>query len=295
MNLYQLDVFTTTPGQGNPTGVALDAALLSTAQMQQLAADLKMEMAFVLTARNGGGFWFRYFSPQTEMNLCAHATIGALWFLALQGHLSGETTIETAAGSLACRVEFADDNPALAFMSTPAPIFESGDFNRDEVAAALGLAPGQINGPLVAASTGRPKLLIPLPDYQTLDAIRPDPAVHPRLCQRHHLTGLYPYTLTPRNRSVAAEARQFPYGIGLEEDPVTGVAIAALAAWLVQSGTLPPTTRLTIEQGHAVSRPGRAEVTLHLQNGQLTALEVGGQAVLNPGWNYSPTGDRAIS
>jgi predicted PhzF superfamily epimerase YddE/YHI9 len=52
------------------------------------------------------------------------------------------------------------------------------------------------------------------------------------------VTGLYPFKLRPRNPNAIAEARQFPYGGGVPEDPVTGVAAYALGAYLVCRGVV---------------------------------------------------------
>lgn len=285
MELFRLDVFTRTPGQGNPTGLVLKAESLSNEEMQAIAARLEVEMAFVLPPQQPeANLRLRYFSPATEMNLCGHATIGALWLLGEQGQLKGKCGIETLAGVLSCQVEFENGQLQRALMGQPIPTFEEIQPDRAEVAQALGLPRRTIGGPLVAASTGRPKLLIPLPDYTTLDAIRLDSATHAALCQRYGLTGLYPYTLTPRNKmeGVTAEARQFPYGIGLHEDPVTGVAMAALSGWLLQSGAIAatsPETRLLLEQGHAMGRPGRAEIRLRHEDKLITQVQLGGQAI----------------
>ncbi len=53
---------------------------------------------------------------------------------------------------------------------------------------------------------------------------------------------------------MVAEARRFPFGIGLEEDPVTELARDSLAAWLVEKGGL-PLTELVVVKGHATGRP----------------------------------------
>ncbi|HEX2914001.1 MAG TPA: PhzF family phenazine biosynthesis protein [Chloroflexia bacterium] len=288
MEIYRLDVFTSVPGGGNPTAVIIDDEELSQAEMQALSTRLEVEAAFVLPpTRPGANNRLRYFSPAAEMNLCGHATIGALWLLGEQGLGKGELAVETEAGVLDCEIEFEAGKLARAVMSQPVPVFEESNFDRNLVAQALGLDVSQIGEPLVAASTGRPKLLIPLADYNTLDAIRLEQEAHTLLCQRHGLTGLYPYTLEPRNTAedVTAEARQFPYGIGLLEDPVTGVAMGALAGWLLQSGVIaatPPVTRLTFEQGHAMGRNGRAEIFISTDQGRISDIRLGGVAVRIP-------------
>jgi len=85
-----------------------------------------------------------------------------------------------------------------------------------------------------------------------------------------------------RDRSATAEARQFPSGGGVTEDPVTGVAACALGAYLVHLRAVEveePATNLFIEQGYAIGRPGTVEVRIYLENGEITRVGITGQAV----------------
>jgi len=281
--IHELDVFTRVPGLGNPTGVVLNADTLSDSEMQRLATQTTLEMAFVCQPTNPAAtLRLRYFSPKSEMNLCAHASIGALWLLGELGQLAGECLVETRAGLLPASVMMTGDKPEKVLFQQPLPTFDNGPFPLELVAQALGLEPKQIRGPLVAASTGRAKLLIPLPDYTVLDSCERNESALNQICQQYELTGLYPYTCRSRN-PVTVEARQFPYNIGFVEDPVTGVAMAALGCYLVKNNlilTTPPETRLTIEQGHAMACPGSAEVYVHANNGEIERVRLGGIAVV---------------
>jgi predicted PhzF superfamily epimerase YddE/YHI9 len=40
-----------------------------------------------------------------------------------------------------------------------------------------------------------------------------------------------------------------------------------------------PLTRLTIEQGHSIDRPGRVEVRVHMENGEIIGTAICGRAV----------------
>lgn len=77
---------------------------------------------------------------------------------------------------------------------------------------------------------------------------------------------------------MVAEARQFPFRIGLEEEPVTGVAMGDLAAWLVEKGGF-PLTELVIEQNHATGRPRWAELVVQIKNTKVHPLQLRGRAV----------------
>jgi PhzF family phenazine biosynthesis protein len=262
--IIEIDVFTSMPGEGNPACVVLDTDALDDTSMQAVARKTASETAFVISAVNGkADFKMRYFSPKGEMNLCAHATLGALWALCEETGRQGELTLETQVGILRACIETVNNRPARAWLELPAPSYYYPEISPQAAAAALSIALENISGRLVAASVGRPKLMVPLSDYRILDECKPVRTELDRLCAEHNLTGLYPYTCRARNPGVDIEARQFPYNIGFVEDPVTGVAMAALGAYLVDTGqvaNVEPLTRLVMEQGYAIGCPGRAEI-----------------------------------
>jgi PhzF family phenazine biosynthesis protein len=278
--LYEIDVFTRIPGNGNPACVVLEAEALSEERMRQIAAETATECAFVLPpTRSDASLRLRYFSPVGEMNLCGHATIGALWILAEEGMLRGECLVETQAGTLYARAEIRDDQPSRIALQQPNPTFADKSFSPAAVAAAIGIEARQIVGRIVSASAGRPKLLIPLPDYKVLDACERNDNALGELCKVNGLTGLYPYTCQARNPAVDLEARQFPFGVGFVEDPVTGVAMAALGGYLVSSGIIRQRTHLVIEQGHAMGCPGRAEIDIGIEQGIISRVLITGEAI----------------
>jgi PhzF family phenazine biosynthesis protein len=289
LTIRGLDVFTDRPFSGNPTTVVLNADGLRDGDMQAVARELNLETTFVLqTTVAGADFQLRYFMPLREIELCGHGTIGAIWALAEEGLLQrgvSSVVVETPVGSLKVALEWEGKGVRNVVMDQLAPEFSAPRCSVEEVAQALGLAPREIateRFPLMCASTGRAKLLIPIRTWEPLDRITVDERALIELCQRLDVTGLYPFTLKPRNPSATAEARQFPYGGGVPEDPVTGVAACALGAYLVHQGvvqTEEPVAQLVVEQGHAIGRPGRVEVRVHVENGEIVGTAIAGRAV----------------
>lgn len=87
------DVFTSTPGSGNPAGVVLDADQLTELEMQRIARmNGFTETTFVL-ASDQADYRMRYFAPEREMDLCGHGTIAAL--TALDSKISLSPTLLT--------------------------------------------------------------------------------------------------------------------------------------------------------------------------------------------------------
>lgn len=244
MKAYLVDVFTTEPGKGNPAGVVV-AEGLHEAEMARLAQRLGLETTFV------DGAALRYYMPAGEpMNLCGHGTLGALAVMGRQGRF----TVSTPAGELSV-----DAQPQLLGLCMPAPTF--GEPVGPAVAAtALGIDQAVIDGPVQPVGTGRPKLMVPVISVEVLDGMRPDPRAVAEACEATGTTGLYPFTMKARSFGVQADARQFPAGGGLAEDPVTGTAAAALAWYLWHHGALPGCVSVKIEQGHAMGRPGMVAV-----------------------------------
>ncbi|MFB6186873.1 MAG: PhzF family phenazine biosynthesis protein, partial [Halobacteriaceae archaeon] len=91
MDISQIDVFTTEPLTGNPAGIILEADDLTDKQMQAIARELAVsETAFLFTSE-AGDYGIRYFSPTTEVELCGHATIGAMALLYKEDQISTGT------------------------------------------------------------------------------------------------------------------------------------------------------------------------------------------------------------
>ena len=74
--MFQVDAFTDHVFGGNPAAVCLIDSMLSDELMQQIAAENNLsETAFVL--REGDRFRIRWFTPESEVDLCGHATLAA--------------------------------------------------------------------------------------------------------------------------------------------------------------------------------------------------------------------------
>lgn len=120
------------------------------------------------------------------------------------------------------------------------------------------------DAPIVNARTSRVKTLIPLKHCQILHNLRPDFSRIAELCQRIESTGLYPYA-ADENHLETFYARQFPESSGYPEDAATGIAAAALAFGLRDSGQVKADTeRVLINQGQAMGRPSQIKVTYQL-------------------------------
>lgn len=279
-------VFGTTPEGGNPCPVVGKANALTTEQMQGLAAQFGVETAFVLSPQHAGAdLRLRYFVPLHEMEMCVHATIGVVTVLARQHRLLGPTVkIETPLGTLPVHWQQEGEDLWVTVEQFP-PTFAPERPSSAEVAAVLGIPEDAIDrdvGPIQSVSVSRAKLLFPLVDFAALDSCAPDAEQVGRLCERYHTTGLYPFTLKTRSMGRQVEARQFPRQAGYLEDAATGVAAAALAAYLVRYAVFGAPAdgwhHFTVVQGEAMGQPSLIRAAALVEAGQVTQTRITGQA-----------------
>jgi PhzF family phenazine biosynthesis protein len=289
-------VFALEAGGGNPCPVVLAADGLGEGEMRALARRFGLDTVFVLRPRApGADLRLRYFLPEREMGFSGHATIAALraWRM-VTGDPRAELRFETANGVFGAMLTARDGDAARGddvdvSLATGVPAF-GRVLAPEDVAAALGVAPAAVDvsaGPVQIVGAPRAKVLVPLVDHAALDAVAPDFALLWGLCERWSATGFYPFTLRPERPSSSAEARQFPYRAGFPEDPATGVAAAALAAYLARheraraDGTRADGPReYTFLQGRAMGAPSRIAARAVLRGGEVVDTAVAGSAVI---------------
>lgn len=260
-----IDVFVRGPGGGNPVPLVADAQGMSETDMQQVAARHGHESAFVLPpSADGADLRLRFFVPRHEMEMCGHATVGALWALRQWGRWTTPgARVETLSGIVTARW---DDAAQRVWISQP-PVQASAldAAQRRAVATVLGLPGDGAGQAMTNASTSRVKTLVAMPDVAALAALRPDFARMAALCDAIGSTGLYPYAdaatddpaAPPATRAV--HARQFPRSSGYPEDAATGIAATAL--WGHLAGTAPGVAPvLAVRQGETMGRPSEIVV-----------------------------------
>ena len=94
------------------------------------------------------------------------------------------------------------------------------------------------------------------------------------------MSGLYPFSRKTDKPTADVEARQFPLHAGFPEDAATGVAAAALGAYLVKYGRecRPGEHTFRIAQGYTMGAPSLIEALVDCQGNTITRTAIGGQA-----------------
>jgi PhzF family phenazine biosynthesis protein len=78
--IFQVDAFTNVAFSGNPAAVCPLDYWLSDEKMQQIAGENNLpETAFFVN--RGDYYQIRWFTPQTEVDLCGHATLASAWVI----------------------------------------------------------------------------------------------------------------------------------------------------------------------------------------------------------------------
>jgi PhzF family phenazine biosynthesis protein len=276
-----VNVFTHDGSGGNPCPVVAEAADMSADEMRDVARRHGHESGFVLPSEDDAhDYRFRFFVPNHEMEMCAHATVGALWVLARQGRLpGGPVRIATASGTVTGYVQARDaGDRQVEITQPPGRVTPLSAARTDEVCAALGISRDALADlPVHNAATSRVKTLVPVRTPEALHALSPDPTTVEAVCRRIGSTGLYPYAVVD-GRARLFEARQFPRSSGYPEDAATGIAAAALAFGLLHDGTVPPEDGLIrVHQGRAMGRLSEIQVRIGFAGDRPVGCLLGGE------------------
>ncbi|PTD98335.1 PhzF family phenazine biosynthesis protein [Pandoraea apista] len=263
-----VSVFPADDNGGNPAPIVLDADAMTADDMRAVATHYGHESAFVMAAAHAGNAWrFRFFVPNHEMEMCGHATLGALWVLRRAGRWDGSpVTIETLSGQVEGRLAADGEHIEVSQPSgRTAPIIDASAIAA--ICAALRISPEEIalEG-ICNAATSRVKTLVPLRSVERLQALTPDFTMMLATCDAIGSTGLYPCAREDVGDGRALpvlQARQFPRSSGYPEDAATGIAAAALLYGARRYGWLSPGERgVVVRQGVAMGHASAITVTL---------------------------------
>jgi PhzF family phenazine biosynthesis protein len=288
--LWQVDAFTNRRFEGNPAGVVLDADDLNEVEMQAIARELNnSETAFVMRAQSPEhDLRIRYFSPRMEVPFCGHATIASHYVRSLVGNLpSHNVRQEALAGIIDVVITRHGDDIRVSMRQLP-PEFGPPLSNEiaSRVARALGAQPSDLRDdcPVQVVNTAHSKILVGLRSRDVLLGLKPDPLALTQLSREIGSNGYHVFVMDAVEPGVLTTCRMFAPAIGVAEDPVTGNGNGPLGAFLVQHHLVehPQNGAWSFRsaQGHCVSRPGIADVTVEIENGRPTRVHVAGTAVV---------------
>ena len=261
MNCTIVDVFAEQPLAGNQLAVARDCGDLDAATMQAIAHELNFSETTFVTEERGGRATVRIFTPTRELPFAGHPTLGTAWVLASG---ADRYTLDLKVGAVA--VTFED---GIAWMT--APDVEFGDVVAGTTAAALlGLeeADLDVSVPARFAAIGPRFVLVGTKTMAALRRARVNAEVHATLMSPGDFLGVFAFAPPGYSADADFAARMFFDANGWREDPATGSATSAFAAYLRLHGKR---GNAIVEQGFEMDRPSR----LYLDIGD--SIRVGGK------------------
>jgi trans-2,3-dihydro-3-hydroxyanthranilate isomerase len=271
------DVFSDKPFGGNQLAVFPDATGIADADMQRLAREFNFsETTFVLPPTDPAcTHRVRIFTPREELPFAGHPTIGTAAVLAsADGEpASGEFVFEEGIGPVAVTV----DRSGIRFRLR-SPRFETADEAPpgDAIARALALPPDAITEAWYAG-IGVRFCFVRLAGPDLVDRIVLDKAAWADGVADGWSSHLYCFA----GNGTRLHARFFAPAFGIDEDPATGSASAALAASMAHRSAEPDGTyQIQIDQGVLMGRPSELNATAFKEGGRITEVIVGGSAAI---------------
>ncbi len=217
MNLpiYQVDAFASGLFAGNPAAVIPLEFWIDDALMQKIAMEnnLSETVFFVPEQMGGADFCIRWFTPESEINLCGHATLAAAFVLYKILHWEKDRIVFSSKSGLLTVVPETGGNlfrAGLDFPSwKPVRIFDYPE----QLAAVLGTTE------IVGVYKSR-DWLVELNNEKEVGTCRPDFTLMKKYFDK--------IIITAPGSTVDFVSRFFAPGVGIDEDPVTGSAHAQL-------------------------------------------------------------------
>lgn len=218
---------------GNPAGVLITDTHPPAAEMQQIANDVGFsETAFGYAT--DGKWRVRYFSPESEVPFCGHATIALGAALAMQ-HGDGVYELQLNEANITVEGRMEDGVMSAALQSPPT---RHTPVTADQLTDALQLF--ALSGsdlderiPPVIAEAGATHLVLALKSREALAAMSYDLDEGRTFMNAN---GVVTITLAYMERSDLFHVRNPFASGGVYEDPATGAAAAALAGYLRDTG-----------------------------------------------------------
>jgi predicted PhzF superfamily epimerase YddE/YHI9 len=209
LRLVQVDAFADRPFTGNPAAVVPLDAWLPDETLQAIAKENNLsETAFTVPASGDADYELRWFTPTTEVALCGHATLAS-------GHvlIEGERVRFRSRKARVLEVRRAAGGGYE--LDLPETLVEPAE--QDELLTALGTAGAQA---FLSCKGAEATAIVLLEDEAAVRACAPD------MSRLRHIELMA--IVTARGARHDVVSRVFVPAWGVDEDPVTGSAHAAL-------------------------------------------------------------------
>ena len=209
MQYYVVDAFTDRLFSGNSAGVCLLDSWPDDAVMQSIAMENNLSETAFLVRESSGAYGLRWFAPETEIDLCGHATLASAYVLMNEVRaVSGTVEFHTISGTLT--------------VSKNGDVFTMDFPSRPPVPCEVPPLLEQALGASVLEAHASRDLLVLLESEDAVRNLRPD------ISLLKQLKDVFAVVVTARGTDCDFVSRFFAPGAGIPEDPVTGSSHSTL-------------------------------------------------------------------
>jgi trans-2,3-dihydro-3-hydroxyanthranilate isomerase len=276
-----VDVFSSTPFGGNQLAVLPDAAGISTEGMQKIAREFNFgETTFVLPKNDRANTCrVRIFTPRAELDFAGHPTVGTACALVMERRerLSDPIRLILEENVGPVTVDVAQRNGALHGTLTLSGKIDAptGTPSPADLAAVLSIEPAEVSQ-VFFAGVGVPFCFAQLKSNEAVDGATINRAAWATTLSRAWSPHLFFFAGSLRDGS-NLYARMWAPALGVEEDPATGSACAALVGAMASKPEFGGMAyRLSIQQGASMGRRSEIEAEARKRDGVVTFVRVGG-------------------
>lgn len=247
MNVERIAAFSDAGEGGNPAGIVIADQFPPESEMRRIAAEVGYsETAFAIPDGAPDRWRVRYFSPESEVPFCGHATIalGA----ALARHAGdGRYGLKLDHAEIAVEASVTGSGYSAALQSPPTRSKPADPALVDKALSLFAYQAGQLDSALPPAEihAGADHLVLALGERADLAAMSYDLDAG-RVLMREY--GLVTIMLVHIRADTDFDVRNAFASGGILEDPATGAAAAAFAGYLRDLGW-PHRNRIRITQG----------------------------------------------
>jgi len=209
MQYFVVDAFADRLFSGNSAGVCLLDSWPDDAVMQSIAMENNLSETAFLVRESSGAYGLRWFAPETEIDLCGHATLASAFVLMNEVRAVSDT------------VEFHTISGTLT-VSKNGDVFTMDFPSRPPVPCEVPPLLEQALGASVLEAHASRNLLALLENEDAVRNLRPD------ISLLKQLKDVFAVVVTARGTDCDFVSRFFAPGIGVPEDPVTGSSHSTL-------------------------------------------------------------------
>ncbi|WP_436397974.1 PhzF family phenazine biosynthesis protein [Roseobacter sp. S98] len=290
-----VDAFSEVPFGGNGCAVVHEGAGLPDDMCMAYVRETSLVECTFTGPSEVADLRVRYFLASREIPFAGHPTVATVVALRARGLIGdGDLVLETLAGNVPVSVQ-----GNRVRMTQIAPQF-GDDVPADIVAAVGGIASQDIIAPPRIVSTGLPFCITLLKNRAVLDSLQMDAQALRRFADHLGQPGvdmMEPFWVTLQDTPPGSDtmSRLLIAPPSPPEDPFTGSATGAMAAYLWAGGHIPG-PEFTAAQGDGMGRPGRAQVRVLGEPTAISGVEVSGSgAVVMSGQVTFPSTGQATS